>query len=60
MLRRDRQIRTQIHQVADACLFAVSFWLAYALRLNPQIVAWLNLDNCLPTYLAVSSGFTSP
>jgi len=44
MLRRDRQIRTQIHQVADACLFAVSFWIAYALRLNPQIVAWLNLD----------------
>jgi exopolysaccharide biosynthesis polyprenyl glycosylphosphotransferase len=44
MLRRDRQIRTQIHQMADACLFAVSFWLAYALRANPQIIAWLNLD----------------
>jgi exopolysaccharide biosynthesis polyprenyl glycosylphosphotransferase len=44
MLQRDNQIRTQIHQVADACLFAVSFWIAYALRLNPQIVAWLNLD----------------
>jgi len=48
MLRRDRQIRTQIHQVADACLFAVSFWIAYALRLNPQIVAWLNLDALPP------------
>ncbi len=44
MLRRDRQIRTQIHQLADACLFAVSFWIAYALRSNPQIIAWLNLD----------------
>ena len=44
MLRRDRQIRTQIHQVADACLFAVSFWLAFALRTNPQIISWLNLD----------------
>src|ERR1039458_8456463 len=48
MLRRDRQIRTQIHQVADACLFAVSFWIAYALRANPQIIAWLNLDGIPP------------
>jgi len=44
MLRRDRQIRTQIHQMADACLFAVSFWLAYVLRTNPHIITWLNLD----------------
>jgi len=44
MLRRDRQIRTQIHQLADACLFAVSFWLAYVLRTNPHIITWLNLD----------------
>jgi exopolysaccharide biosynthesis polyprenyl glycosylphosphotransferase len=44
MLRRDRQIRTQIHQLADACLFAVSFWLAYVLRTNDQVVAWLNLE----------------
>ena len=48
MLRRDRQIRTQIHQVADACLFAVSFWIAYALRNNPHIVAWLELDPIPP------------
>ncbi len=48
MLRRDRQIRTQIHQLADACLFAVSFWLAYALRTNPHIIAWLNLDPMPP------------
>ena len=48
MLRRDRQIRTQIHQLADAGLFAVSFWLAYTLRTNPQIIAWLNLDTIPP------------
>ena len=48
MLRRDRQIRTQIHQLADACLFAVSFWIAYALRTNPQIIEWLNLDPIPP------------
>jgi exopolysaccharide biosynthesis polyprenyl glycosylphosphotransferase len=29
--------------LADACLFAASFWMAYALRLDPQIVAWLHL-----------------
>jgi exopolysaccharide biosynthesis polyprenyl glycosylphosphotransferase len=44
MLRRDRQIRTQIHQLADACLFAVSFWLAYVLRTNSQVIALLNLE----------------
>jgi exopolysaccharide biosynthesis polyprenyl glycosylphosphotransferase len=43
MLRRDRQIRIQIHQLADACLFAASFWIAYALRLDPQIAGWLHL-----------------
>ncbi len=32
MLQRDRQIRTQVQQLADASLFAASFWLAYALR----------------------------
>src|ERR1700690_3799096 len=48
MLRRDRQIRTQIHQLADACLFAVSFWLAYAMRTNSQVVALLNLETLPP------------
>src|SRR5256885_7724260 len=32
MLRRHRQIRMQIHQLMDACLFAIAFWLAYLLR----------------------------
>jgi exopolysaccharide biosynthesis polyprenyl glycosylphosphotransferase len=44
MLRRDRQIRIQIHQLADACIFAVSFWFAYLLRANPQVIEWLKLD----------------
>jgi exopolysaccharide biosynthesis polyprenyl glycosylphosphotransferase len=43
MLRRDRQIRTQLHQLADACIFALSFWVAYALRTDPLIVAWFHL-----------------
>jgi exopolysaccharide biosynthesis polyprenyl glycosylphosphotransferase len=43
MLRRDLQIRTQIQQLFDACLFAASFWFAYLLRINPEISNWLNL-----------------
>jgi exopolysaccharide biosynthesis polyprenyl glycosylphosphotransferase len=43
MLQRDRQIRIQIQQLADACLFALSLTIAYMLRSNPQIIAWLNL-----------------
>jgi exopolysaccharide biosynthesis polyprenyl glycosylphosphotransferase len=43
MLRRDRQIRMQIHQLMDACLFAASFWLAYELRANPDVVDLFDL-----------------
>ena len=32
MLRRDRQLRTQIYQVKDAALFAVGLWVAYFWR----------------------------
>jgi len=38
MLRRDRQIRMQIHQLMDAILCALSFWLAYKLRANLDII----------------------
>ena len=38
MLRRDRLIRMQIHQLLDACLFALSFWLAYQARSNEDII----------------------
>lgn len=43
MLQRDRQIRTQVHQLTDACLFAASFWLAYVVRSNLAFTNWLNL-----------------
>jgi exopolysaccharide biosynthesis polyprenyl glycosylphosphotransferase len=43
MLQRDRQIRTQVHQLADACLFAASFWLAYEVRSNETLTNWINL-----------------
>ncbi len=48
MLRRDRQIRTQVHQVMDACLFAIAFWLAYVLRANPDIIDLFGLDDVFP------------
>jgi exopolysaccharide biosynthesis polyprenyl glycosylphosphotransferase len=48
MLQRDQQIRTQIQQMADACLIGVSFWVAFALRINPQIIAWLGLEPVPP------------
>jgi exopolysaccharide biosynthesis polyprenyl glycosylphosphotransferase len=37
-----------IHQLADACLFAVAFWVAYALRANPAIIEWLKLEPTSP------------
>jgi exopolysaccharide biosynthesis polyprenyl glycosylphosphotransferase len=43
MLRRHRQIRMQIHQLMDACLFALSFWLSYILRSSERVSAWFNL-----------------
>ena len=45
MLRRDRQIRMQVHQLMDACLFAVAFWLAFRLRANLDIIDLLGLVN---------------
>ena len=48
MLQRDRQMRTQIHELLDGALFALSFLAAYALRANPQVIAWLKLDRILP------------
>jgi len=44
MLRRDRLIRMQIHQGVDALIFFASFWLAYALRANPFIIASFHLN----------------
>src|ERR1700722_11862661 len=44
MLRRHRQIKMQIQQVLDAAIFGGSFWLAWLLRANPHVMAWLKLD----------------
>ena len=38
----------QIHQLMDACLFALSFWLAYELRSDPSVIAWLHLMKIPP------------
>lgn len=43
MLRRHRQIKMQILQVLDAVLFGISFWLAWALRADPDIIEFFRL-----------------
>lgn len=48
MLRRDQQIRTQIHQIADACIFSASFLLAYLLRSDPRIIETFGLVASTP------------
>src|SRR5579862_3876383 len=48
MLRRDRLIRMQVHELMDACLFAVSFWLAYVVRSDPRVIELFRLDDVSP------------
>jgi exopolysaccharide biosynthesis polyprenyl glycosylphosphotransferase len=48
MLRRDRLIRMQVNELLDACLFALSFWLAYLLRSNPRVIDFFRLDDVSP------------
>ena len=36
MLRRQRQVRTRVHQLVDAALFTLAFWIAHAVRANWQ------------------------
>ena len=48
MLRRHRQIKMQIQQVLDACLFGASFWLAWILRADPDIIEFFNLKQVYP------------
>ena len=48
MLRRDKLIRMQIHELLDACLFAVAFWIAYVLRSNEQMIQWFRMDEVSP------------
>ena len=42
MLRRDRHYRTKVQQATDAGLFAVGFWLAFALRSNHPFTQFIN------------------
>ncbi|MDB6125905.1 MAG: exopolysaccharide biosynthesis polyprenyl glycosylphosphotransferase [Pedosphaera sp.] len=48
MLRRDRQIKMQIQQLLDALLFAVSFWLAWIFRANPDVMQFFGLSPVSP------------
>jgi exopolysaccharide biosynthesis polyprenyl glycosylphosphotransferase len=48
MLRRNRQIKMQIHQVLDAVLFGFSFWFAWILRADPAVMKTLGLDPVKP------------
>jgi exopolysaccharide biosynthesis polyprenyl glycosylphosphotransferase len=48
MLQRDQLIRTQVQQLADASLFAMSFWLAYYLRGLTSFSNALGLDAIPP------------
>ncbi|MGH7941241.1 MAG: hypothetical protein ACREFR_09240, partial [Limisphaerales bacterium] len=48
MLRRDQQIRTQIHQIADACIFSGCFLIAYLLRSDPAIIQMFGLAPSTP------------
>jgi exopolysaccharide biosynthesis polyprenyl glycosylphosphotransferase len=38
MLRRDRQVKMQVFQLVDACIFAFSFWLAFRLRSDVRVI----------------------
>ena len=42
MLRRDRQLRTQLYQLKDAALFAISLYLAHLWRSHfpPEMLWW--------------------
>ena len=35
----------QVYQLVDACLFALSFWLAHRLRADPRIIYYFGLDS---------------
>jgi exopolysaccharide biosynthesis polyprenyl glycosylphosphotransferase len=48
MLRRDRLIRMQVYELMDACLFAIAFWMAYALRSDPNIIELFKLNEVSP------------
>ena len=48
MLRQHQLIRMQVHQLMDACLFALGFWLAFELRAVPAVIEFLKLQAAPP------------
>ncbi|HWX23015.1 MAG TPA: sugar transferase [Candidatus Binatia bacterium] len=50
MLRRDRLIRMQIHELMDTTLFAFSFWLAFALRSDLNVIDLFGLEPVEPSF----------
>ena len=48
MLRRNRQLQTQLQQLLDACLFAAAFAIAYLFRANDVVATWLGLAPASP------------
>jgi exopolysaccharide biosynthesis polyprenyl glycosylphosphotransferase len=38
----------QVHQLMDACLFALGFWLAYLVRSNARVIDLFHLDDVSP------------
>jgi exopolysaccharide biosynthesis polyprenyl glycosylphosphotransferase len=49
MLRRDRQLRTQVHQLKDAALFGLALWLAHFVRDHvPGQILWWNFPPIEP------------
>jgi len=63
MLRRDRQLRTQVYQLKDAALFALGLWLAHFIRFNaPQdflgfrLEAIASFDKFVWLYLIIIPG----
>jgi exopolysaccharide biosynthesis polyprenyl glycosylphosphotransferase len=63
MLRRDRQLRTQIHQLKDAALFALGLWLAHLIRYNApaEFLIWTfepieSFDRFVWLYLIIIPG----
>lgn len=40
MLRRQKQIRTQLQKLLDGCLFALALWMAHFIRQNYLKISW--------------------
>ena len=48
MLRQRQLIRMQIHQLMDACLIAIGFWIAFEIRASPWVINLLGLGAAPP------------